>query len=145
MNLDITKLFPKKPRRPNVKVRFKTAMVYRATDGTSRTAEEGDEVELLYADYTNFEPGDLELLNAGDKKNEPVVPDPTPERPATLPAPEAWKNLPPCFTEFHDLTEKCRVASEHIDLIHAKRLEVFNGVNLRLGAGEVAPEIRARG
>lgn len=124
---DFKKLFPK--ANPAVQVEAVRPMVVKIADGTTRTVEPGDRFEVLPDDIGGFEPGDLRVLA---RPSEPIMEDPTPKRPATLPPPERWKPLAQCFADWWDINERFRVGKQHLELLRTARIEFF-GTDADLG------------
>lgn len=129
MNLDFTRLFKKPGAKPDVSIRTKRPMIL-PIEGTPQHVQAGTEVSIPYDDFRNLDAGDFELISS----NQPQVdiPNPSPERPDRAPLPPQWDRLPGCFREWHELDQDFITARRHVDLILAKRREIF-GTDLVIG------------
>jgi hypothetical protein len=106
---------------PAIQIRLKSSLVCKSTsDTTARPYEKGDVIHVMHRTLSELDRSDFEIVNA------PVVEvtDPTPERPSPEPMPAAWKNLPACFREWHELAEEFRIAREYRVLIRNERQRV---------------------
>lgn len=129
MNLNFKEIFAK--QEPSVRVRARREMMIKNFKGKMVAVKPGDELDISASDVGRFDADDISILKTA---KELAVQDPSPPRPEVQPAPEAWKALPVCFNEFHQLSEELRTAAEHVDLIISKREYIFGGRLGRLGS-----------
>lgn len=132
MNIDFGKIFPSS-KKPAVTIRTKRPMILKV-DGSSGHVPAGAEVTISHHDFSQLERSDYELVTSSVPKID--VADPTPARPEPEEPPVAWKTLPDCFTEFFSIAAQIAVAREHIELIRAKRKEIFGTASIDFEGGE---------
>ena len=120
MNLNLTKLFPKSSS--NVEVIAGRDMIVTVPDGTTRSVTVGDRLEVTKEEFSRYERGDL--LVQGKPTSTKMI-DPTPPRPVATAAPEAWRDLPKSFTQWHDLNDRFRCLRQHLRDIDATRVRLF--------------------
>ena len=120
MNLNLTKLFPKSS--PNVEVIAGRDMIVTVPDGTQRSVTVGERLEVTKEELARYERGDLLVQS---KPTSTRMTDPAPSRPPPTPAPDAWRDLPKSFTQWHDLNDRCRCLRQHLRDIDATRVRLF--------------------
>jgi hypothetical protein len=130
---NFSQIFPS-TKKPNRRVRAKRSMIMKLASGETTTVAAGDEFEITHDEASKLDSGDVVFLDPINKPEPPKI-EPAPERPEPRPAPEAWAKLPACFTEWHNLNERFRVALEHGRLIVEKRVEIF-GTTTSIGDPE---------
>lgn len=132
MNIDFSKIFPR-GKKPPVTICTKRNMIL-SVDGESRHVPAGEQVTIPHADFSQLEPGDYQLIASNAPKLD--VADPTPPRPVPESAPAAWDTLPECFRQFHAAEAEIAVARQHIELIRAKRKEIFGTADIDFDGAE---------
>jgi hypothetical protein len=137
MNLNLTKLFGQSS--PNVEVIAGRDMIVTVPDGTTRSVTVGDRFEVTKEELARYERGDLLVQGKPASTNKLV--DPTPPRPSPTPAPDAWRDLPKSFTQWHELNDRFRCLRQHLRDIDATRVRLFgsaiNFAALRGGASAI--------
>ena len=125
MNLNLTKLFPKSS--PNVEVIAGRDMIVTVPDGTQRSVTVGERLEVTKEELARYERGDL--LVQGKPASTSKLVDPTPQRPSPTPPPDAFRELPKCFTQWHELSDRFRCLRQHLRDIDATRVRLFGSAN----------------
>ena len=120
MNLNLTKLFPKSST--NVEVIAGRDMIVTVPDGTQRSVTVGERLEVTKEELARYERGDLLVQG---KPASTKMTDPTPSRPPPTPAPDAFRELPKCFTQWHELSDRFRCLRQHLRDIDATRVRLF--------------------
>ena len=120
MNLNLTQLFPKSAA--NVEVIAGRDMIVTVPDGTQRSVTVGDRFEVTKEELARYERGDLLVQG---KPASTKMTDPAPSRPPPTPAPDAWRDLPKSFTQWHDLNDRFRCLRQHLRDIAATRVRLF--------------------
>ena len=121
MILNLQKLFPK--TSPDIEVVSTRSMVVTVASGETKTVSPGDRFFVSKAELARYERGDL--LVQGKPASTSKLVDPTPPRPTPTPAPEAWRELPKCYTEWHQLNDRFRCLRQHIRNINQTRVTLF--------------------
>ena len=120
MNLNLTKLFP--TSSTNVEVIAGRDMIVTGPDGTQRSVTVGERLEVTKEELARYERGDLLVQG---KPASTKMTDPTPSRPPPTPAPDAFRELPKCFTQWHELSDRFRCLRQHLRDIDATRVRLF--------------------
>ena len=114
---DLKKLFPKSAAEP---LTIAEALRDFCFEGTH--VAKGSKIELSAKELANFGGSDIKILS---RPAEPQVIDPTLPRQEPDPAPERWKSLPECFSQWWDIDQKFKVARKHLDLLAEARVNAF--------------------
>ena len=120
MNLNLTKLFPK--TSPDIEVVSNRSMVVTLATGETKSVAAGDRFFVSKAELARYERGDLLVQN---RPAPTKLIDPSPQRPSPTPPPDAWRELPKCYTEWHQLNDRFRCLRQHLRDIAATRVRLF--------------------
>lgn len=121
MNFDIKSIFPS-AAKSSVKVKLLRDMVLRI-DGQSNHYDAGEELELPDSIARQIDPADYQVQSS-IRPSAPVA-DPSPARAEPETAPESWKALPACFTDYFRMNAEITVARAHIRAIRETRRSIF--------------------
>ena len=120
MNLNLSKLFPKSS--PDIEVISNRSMVVTLATGETKSVAAGDRFFVSKSELAKYERDDLLVQS---KPSTSKMTDPTPPRPSPTPPPDAWRDLPKCFTQWHELNDRFRCLRQHLRDIDATRVRLF--------------------
>ena len=97
-------------------------MVVTLATGETKSVAAGDRFFVSKAELAKYERDDL-LVQSKPASTKMI--DPTPSRPTPTTAPDAWRELPKSFGQWHDLADRFRCLRQHLRDIDATRVRLF--------------------